>query len=155
MALQSMTALASITLQEASASVTFSGIPQNYRDLVLSYSAIGASGQATVLQLNGSSADASQVFMFFSGSTTGSGTDTFLIGGAISTSPGVNILQFFDYSSTDKHKTYLIRSDRAADATIAYAARWAQTAAINSIRVSTGSGNFSTGGTFSLYGRIG
>jgi hypothetical protein len=155
MALQSITALANITLQEPSASVTFSGIPQNYRDLVLSYSALGASGQATTLQLNGSSADASQAYLFFSGSTVGSGTDTFLIGGAISTNPGVNTLNFFDYSATNKHKTYLIRSDRAADATIAYAARWAQTVAINSIRISTGSGNFSAGGTFSLYGRIG
>jgi hypothetical protein len=154
MALQSITALASITLQQAGASVTFSNIPQNYRDLILTYAAIGSSGQATVLELNGSSANASQIFMFFSGSTVGAGTDTFLIGGAISTSPGVNVLQFFDYSSTDKHKTYLIRSDRAADATIAYAARWAQTAAINSIRVSTGSGNFSVGSTFNLYGRI-
>jgi hypothetical protein len=61
--------------------------------------------------------------------------------------------QLFDYSTTDKHKTNLIRVGSASGRVFAYAQRWAQTTAINSVSIRTNQ-TFSVGTTFSLYGRI-
>jgi hypothetical protein len=62
-----------------------------------------------------------------------------------------------DYSATDKHKTGLIRDNgqQGSDLAVrAYAARWANTAAITSIQYFTTAGNLNTGFTLSLYGVI-
>jgi hypothetical protein len=62
---------------------------------------------------------------------------------------------FFDYSSTDKHKTVLSRSSVGSGANpgvSASAAIWSNTAAINSILVGTGSRDWAAGSTFNLYG---
>ena len=146
--------LATVTLGTAVSSVSFSSIPSSYRDLILVYNATGNSSQVCTLQINGSAANGSTVSMVGASGFVVSNTSTTLIGGLIDTTRGVNILQFMDYSATDKHKTYLIRADRAAANTVAYAARWAQTSAINSIAVFTGSGNFDVGSVFSIYGVI-
>jgi len=150
-------ALATTTLGSAASSVTFSSIPTSVngvalRDLILVYDAQGGSAQEVRLALNGSTANGSFVFMLGDGSSPASGTASALIGGTISTNRSNNILQFMDYSATDKHKTILIRSNRPSEAVLAYACRWAQTTAINSVQVYPNSGNWSSGGTFSLYG---
>jgi hypothetical protein len=159
MALQSMTALANVTLQEASASVSFSGIPQNYRDLVLVQSS--RVSDYTRLRVNGDSgSNYLMVNMAGNGSSTDSGTVT-----QTSTYPNYRfnesssefmlaVLQFMDYSATDKHKTMLFRANLAGGNVNAIATRWANTAAINNIIVFANSGTISAGSTFNLYGRI-
>jgi hypothetical protein len=146
------TALATITLTSTDSEIVFSSIPATYRDLVLVYDAQGGSAQEVRLALNGSTANGSFVYMLGDGSSPGSGTASALIGGTISTLRSNNILQFFDYAQTNKHKTILIRSNRPSEATLAYACRWAQTTAINSIQVYPNSGNWTSGGVFALYG---
>jgi hypothetical protein len=64
------------------------------------------------------------------------------------------VMQILDYSATDKHKPCLIRNGTVTvSTTIATAARWGNTAAINSLEIFT-SNTFLAGSTFSLYGRI-
>jgi hypothetical protein len=164
MALQSMTALASITLQEASASVTFSGIPQNYRDLVLETQTRTVSGtDLALVRFNGQNTGYSTVLMRGNGSDAVSST-----GGGVSDSTFINysteptatvsstsIMNILDYSATDKHKTALVRGDNASDATEALVSRLAIATAINTILIQMGGGlSFATGSTFDLYGRI-
>jgi hypothetical protein len=62
------------------------------------------------------------------------------------------ITQIMDYSATDKHKTVLSRNNVAGGGVDAFANRWANTAAINSITVIANS--FATGTTLSLYAVI-
>jgi hypothetical protein len=168
MALQSMTALASITLQEASASVTFSGIPQNYRDLVLvSAFTTTTSGVTFDIRLN---ADTSSTYSHVGMSASGtSGAISFaftstgkfeILGNTYGTSPVQSIFQLMDYSATDKHKTALARSSSAdttaMNRTTAYAMRYPSTSAITSLSCHSffGSVSFAAGSTFNLYGRI-
>jgi hypothetical protein len=64
------------------------------------------------------------------------------------------ILQIMDYSATDKHKTSLLRSNIPGASTIANAARWPETTAINSVNLFTSGGTMNAGATFDLYGVI-
>jgi len=64
----------------------------------------------------------------------------------------VQTVHFMDYSQTDKHKTILMRTNRASTGTSMIAGRWAQTTAITSIVVAPDGGTFASGSTFALYG---
>ena len=159
MALQSMTALASITLQDATASVSFSGIPQNYRDLVISYAPIGTASGQTLIRLNG---DSGSTYSFVTMQGNGSSASSVVQSNAGLTNggdlvigtPSSNTFQIMNYSATDKHKTSLSRHDSTVRA-LAIAHRYPSTSAITSILLYTTSGNFDVGSTFNLYGRIG
>lgn len=159
MALQSMTALASITLQAASASVSFSGIPQNYRDLILVTAGPGlVSG--FVLQLihfnnDLTNSNYSSVRIYGTGSSAASDTAASpRIGNIYQNNINNTIVQIMDYSATDKHKTYLARQNMPNDILMAEAGRWANTSAINQLAISADGSLFLSGQTFNLYGRI-
>jgi hypothetical protein len=159
MAIQSMTALASITLQQATASISFSTIPQNYRDLILVVNGKIVSGaDAFTLQFNGDTGNNYNYVQFTGG---GSSASTFAVLstpfarlGSIFTGDGSFYGQIFDYSATDKHKTILGRGSTASSGVHMTASRWANTNAINSIRVFPNGETFAAGSTFNLYGRI-
>jgi hypothetical protein len=164
MALQSMTALASITLQSASASVLFSGIPQNYRDLILVLNGSFAANGTYDIRVNSDSASI-YTNVYAQGqqdNQTFSGTDTATAFGVWSKNVYTANLrfmstsQFIDYSATDKHKTALFRSGGPQLGSIVMgmsAGRYASTLAITTLTV-LGSQNFNIGSTFDLYGRI-
>lgn len=163
MALQSMTALASITLQQASASVTFSGVPQNYRDLILDFDGAATAGTNILsAQVNGdTAANYPWVRAGGNGSGTFSSTGSSFIpvifsNDALTTVRSNSIVQFFDYSQTNKHKTILVRENNNASnpAVAMYAVRWASTSGITSITLSLNANSFIPGTTFDLYGRI-
>jgi hypothetical protein len=64
------------------------------------------------------------------------------------------IIQAMDYSATNKHKTFLIRSGDK-DEVWALAGRWASTSAITSLRIlDTGGQTFDSGSTFTIFGVI-
>lgn len=160
MALQSMTALASITLQEASASVSFSGIPQNYRDLVLVFNGTTAIADGVGSRFNGDSgANYSAVRMF--GNASGALSDSFsgftriLQTGGDTNLPTIFVSQIIDYSATNKHKTALTRNSITNNNVNAIAARWANTEAVTSVTVFSPGSTISAGSSISLYGRIG
>lgn len=158
-----MTALASITLQEATASVSFSGIPQNYRDLFLVVGVPLAHNSGSGVSFNGDtdySNNYSRVFMYGSGTSAISGANSG------SASPAANrdlgalrpngtlIAQIMDYSATNKHKTIITRAGGAGNDTWALASRWTSNSAINSFQFLPDSGALSAGITLNLYGRI-
>ena len=152
-------ALATTTLPSATSSITFSSIPAGYRDLVLVCSGTTSVNATIITRLNGDSGNNySWVYMRGNGSTAVSGansSDTSILTGAtaywINASPTNTVLQFLDYSATDKHKTVLCRNDGSTRASEATCSRWANTAAITQIAMTLTSGTFNTG-TFSLYG---
>jgi hypothetical protein len=151
--------IASSVLGSASATVTFSSIPATYRDLVLVSNPLSTvSSSNFYAEFNGDTGGGStypQIFMQGNGSTASSGIFGAgdLIAG-LAQSGSVNILQIFDYSATDKHKTTIFRGENAAVRAIAAAGRWANTAAITTIDIKPFSGSFDTGSTFYLYGIV-
>lgn len=166
MALQSMTALASITLQEASASVSFSGIPQNYRDLIIVVSSKVVASESTIgTRFNGDTgSNYSRVRAGGDGSNISSvsATGTTIISGLLTTARMTTqegftaIINVFDYSSTDKFKSVLSRSGNGNNGVEFLAATWQNNLTINSVTIHTISGGseFAAGSTFNLYGRI-
>ena len=158
MALQSTIAISTITLQTISSIVTFSSIPNIYRDLILIISGTAApSGEKYFnLYLNGDTgANYSRVEMT---GTPSSGTFANLIPiTLISSNQGSCILTIFDYAQTNKHKTALYRNNtlNTAATPIAGTARWTNTTAISSLTIDGFSGaQLNAGTTISLYGRI-
>lgn len=153
-------ALANITLVSSTSSVTFSSIPATFRDLVLVTRRITNTAANAGWIVNGDSANNyTQVFMSGSGSSATAGANSNIgslyldVGSSTSTEALNHIVQFMDYSATDKHKTVLSREDRADQRTSATASRWANTSAITSITIATGGGvTMSAGSTFALYG---
>jgi hypothetical protein len=86
----------------------------------------------------------------FSSTTGGSGL---IIADANTTNTTFSTTQIMDYSATDKHKTTLSRGSGAGINAIAFAGRWANTAAVTTVSVVyPGGGQFTVGSTFSLYG---
>jgi hypothetical protein len=155
------TALATVTLGSSVSSVTFSSIPATYRDLIVVASALAATANSNViLRVNGdaTSGNYSRVTMNGTGSiaTSSTGDPQFVTEYAYMTTTSRVIIKtsFLDASATDKHKTYLTRSDNSATGTTALANRWANTAAITSIGLLGDTSNFAAGSTFSLYGVI-
>lgn len=157
------TAIASQTLTVAASSVTFSSIPQDFRDLVIVADSVAdpaGNGSLVFPQLEFNGDTGNNYFlvqMFGDGSTFFSGVQTanYLdLASATSTVRGVGLAQIMDYSATDKHKSVLIRNSQHSSLT-AIAGRWANTSAITSLRVYSsfiGSRQFNTGTVISLYG---
>ncbi len=155
--------LATVTLASNSVSVTFSGIPATFKDLVLIGNWTNSStSSAGRLQVNGDTgANYNGVWMTGTGSAAQSGSESgqtsARIAGA-SVGPdnaytNVVTLTFMDYAATDKQKTILSRFGTANREVQATASRWASTSAITSIRFFDILGQtFQTGATFSLYG---
>jgi hypothetical protein len=149
------TALATVTLGGSDAEIIFGSIPTTYRDLVLVVDGTASSGQDILIKFNGDASNYSRVYAYGPGSGTNSNADSSNGWGVIRTSASNTIMHILDYSATNKHKQVLSRLNGASDYGVAMiAGRWASTTAINSITAYVGSGTFSTGTTFSLYGVI-
>lgn len=149
--------LATHTLTGNDTEVIFSSIPNTYRDLILIVDGTASPTTNIFIRFNGDNTNSnySRVFMLGTGSTTQSGSTALNDWGVlVSSGRSTNILQFMDYSATDKHKTALIRSNNGGTLdVIAYAGRWANTAAINQISVVATT--MLTGTTLNLYGIAG
>jgi hypothetical protein len=154
------TPLATVTLGTATGSVTFSSIPATYRDLILVLDGTRTGNNNIQFRFNNDSAtNYSWVVAAGNGSSADSYTEslTFIPVAAyvLQTNTQLNtIFQIMDYSATDKHKTALGRFSQAGSSVSMVAGRWANTAAITSIRVFTGNNDFGTGTVMSLYGVI-
>jgi hypothetical protein len=153
------TPLANITLGANAASVTFSSINQTYRDLIIVADAktVATGGRNFFVRFNNDTgSNYSNVNMFGNGSTASSSASTGTGAGLsiIDANNGNNIIQIFDYSATDKHKTVLSRGNVAAIAVDARASRWANTAAITTITCLPDSNNWVSGSSFALYGIV-
>jgi hypothetical protein len=155
-----MVALANITLGSSASEVNFTSISSGYRDLILQINGSISSGTATVLlQFNGDGSTSTYwTVMTGDGGTklaqTADWTNLYTTYGYynMTTSPSVIQVDAMDYSATDKHKSFLVRSSAAYNSVSALAGRRASTAAISSIRVFLNTSNFAAGTNMSLYG---
>lgn len=157
-----MVALANLTLSSAQSTVTFSSISGTYRDLRLIIQGRSITGaDQPYLQFNGDTANNyGIVAMEGNGSATsayaqnsGPGAYTAIsYNNFINNADSIVIVDLLDYSTTNKRKTVLIRSNSANQAVAANANRWANTSAITSIAIKTQSYSFAAGTSFALYG---
>jgi hypothetical protein len=153
-------ALANTTLSANAGTVTFSNIPNTYRDLVAVINVVGLTGSPTArgghMTVNGSGG--SSVFMYGAGSGSGtSGTDGSDLVIPFANAHGVFIVNIMDYSATDKHKTILTRASTASASVWAIASRFASTNAVTSIAFNgpdSSADEFLLGSTFALYGIV-
>lgn len=160
MTVPAMQAIANISLDTAVSSVSFSNVPQNYRDLrivIVTQQNVTSTKQASV-QFNGDvAANYSLVYADANPPTNYSGTDTkiafsYAYAGTSTNEPFLSVLDIIDYSASDKNKATLTRGGSTTSISM-YAGRWASNDAITSILISSFTGgNFSAGSTFTLYG---
>jgi hypothetical protein len=159
MALQSTTPLATVTLQQASNEVVFSGIPATYRDLIL---VVAGSSSGNIYSLIKFNSDGGSNYSWVRAVGTVTPSTASDSGTAVAMQTAYNTTNtsdftftanFMDYAQTDKHKTGLLRYSQGNNQAVMLATRWANTAAVNTISISTAN-NYTSGTTFSLYGRI-
>lgn len=150
--------LANLTVTGSSTNtVTFSSIDGSYRDLVLVINGTNSVDANLYLRINSDTANYAGVLMFGNGSSVGSFTDAptgifFNNYARIGTAASQFVLNFMDYSATDKHKTVLASADKSSAATERYCYKWGSTSAITNIVCTVTTGNLVAGSTFALYG---
>lgn len=158
-----ITALANLTLGASASTVTFSSISGSYRDLILVVTAkSSASGWESRITVNSDTgANYSVIGMYNNPSTLSAYAPTaqsvmkFGFFGVLSTTTSVQwVTHFIDYSATDKHKIALSQIGQTGDGLIDLSTnRWVNTgSAITQLVVFPGSGTWSSGSTFALYG---
>jgi hypothetical protein len=151
--------LQSVVLTSASASVSFIGIDQNYTDLVIVLNATSTGDTQVRLGFNSDTGTPySSSIMGTDGSSTFSirvSNEASMNIGGVGQTTGTNIIHINNYSNTNINKTVLGRYSELSPSYGEAALKvglWRKTAAINSITFTLGTGNYSAGSTFSLYG---
>jgi len=153
------------TLTASASSVSFTSITQDYRDLVLVFEMTppGSGNLSAQLKINNDTGS-NYSYVTAVGRDTASGTVVESDSGTLSfgivqfgafardTDGALTAVQIMDYSATDKHKSWLSRSNGVAPegAVEMIAGRWANTSAITSLELTAS--DFQSGSTFSLYG---
>lgn len=168
-----MIPIQSVTLTASAASITFSGIPQTYTDLVLRFSlrCDQTASQAVYVRLNGDSSavySTTSMYAFPNGfssafSNRGTGGADLLLGYANGTGTTSNSFSSFEmylpnytaatnkpFSSTNALETNTTGAYDAYLATDAHLFRG--TAAVSSLSISVNTGNLVVGNTAHLYG---
>jgi hypothetical protein len=157
------TPLATLTLTGTAASVTFSSIPATYRDLVLIVQHKVSGAGETDVQFNADTGNNYQTVTMRAGASASTFSATYTangikpqnsVGGATSTNDFFRV-DIMDYSATDKHKVSLLRSGNGSASFIQnHSVRWANTAAITSVKCTATGTTYAVGSTFSLYGIV-
>lgn len=154
------------TLGTASSNIEFTGIPQNFTDLVIlcSLRNTSAGNQNGNLTFNGSTSGYSERLLWGNGSTAFSDNASGALINWADYNPGTNAtsntfgssrIYITNYTAaTAKSVSSDAVSENNATTAIQYlnAALWNNTAAITSLRLAPSSGNFAVGSTISLYG---
>jgi hypothetical protein len=156
------TPIATQTLTSAVSSITFTGIPQTYTDLIIVAQArLTSGGGEPALRFNNETSTLySATFLEGYDTTQNAFRETNQTSGKIGFSPRTEffpfIVQINDYSSTTKWKTSLVRHAFIDNSTPTYinvaATLFRSTVAINEITLLTRSANYDVGSTFSIYG---
>lgn len=158
--------ISTTTLGSAASSVTFSSISGAYTDLVLiENGGNSTAGQAFILQVGNGSIDTASNYSYTILNGTGSAATSyryssqtygvFAWSGPPTSIGDAGIAHFMNYSNTTTYKTVLVRYNTASGTnagTDAIVNLWRSTSAINTIKISSISGNILAGSTFTLYG---
>jgi hypothetical protein len=151
--------ISSTVLGSSTSTVSLSSIPSTYRDLVIVVTAISSVNAQLRARPNGATTNHLSLAAESTGATTASVTFSNL--GELSqfnnfgTEYAITIIHFFDYAQTNKHKSVLMRMNRAGQGVAMMGGRWASTTAISSIDIYNDSGTWSAGSTLYLYGIAG
>jgi hypothetical protein len=156
MATQTYDPIASITLGAATASVTFSAIPQTYTDLVIVMFSDQTASSSSQIQFNGDTATNYSLTNISGDGSTGASTRASSASApSISTSSAndqISIINIMNYSNTTTNKTSIIRTNDASASVGVRVILWRSTAAITSIRLFSNTSTFTSNSTFNLYG---
>jgi len=153
--------IATQTLGSAAATVTFSSIASTYTDLVLVMSAqyTTAGQKDSYLRFNSDTSSVySRTWVEGTGSAAASGRASnesrLLIMGYFADAISTQICQIMNYSNSTTFKTAINReSSNPSNAYVgAKIGLWRNTAAITSLVISSDSGTYAIGSTFTLYG---
>lgn len=153
--------LQSIVLTSDTSSVTFSGIPQTYTDLILIVnSTTSVSDRSMRMQFNGdTNTNYSYTNMVgYSGGAISQRLSNYasLAWGSSSDTSGSNTytVNIQNYSNSTTYKNILSRGNTPGSnsSVDAHVGTWRNTTAITSFSVYPSSGNFNAGSTFDLYG---
>lgn len=149
--------IASTTLGSAVTTVTFSDIPGTFTDLVIVAAVKGSASAYPRIQINGSGANLSRLWLAGNGSSASSSksSDNYIVGGLYwntADNAFTTITHIFGYSNTTTFKTLLTRASNASVGVEAVVNTWRTTSAITSFSYYASSGNLAIGSTFSLYG---
>lgn len=148
--------IASVELTSSASSITFSSLPQNYRDLVVY--AEGAYSSATTFnsRLNGDSGTNYQrtfIYVIETPNVAASAalSPQFTHSGGMA-NPLV-LINFLDYSQADKYTTVI---SRANDTNLSdfRSLAWLNTSPVTSIEFSPNAGTFSAGFKISMWGVV-
>jgi hypothetical protein len=153
--------IARTKLTSASATITFSGIPSSYTDLVLICNTTITTGNNNIhLEFNTDTGNNYSVVGMWG---NGSGIQHYnyaptpytyaALAIYNSTSEPMNsITNIMNYSNTTTYKTLISRASRISLGTETLTSTWRSTAAINRIDVKPSDSTFAAGSTFTLYG---
>ena len=147
------------TLNSAASSITFSGIPSTYTDLVIVCNGTASGNTGLGLQFNSDTGtNYSGTFLEGSGTAASSERQTSVNYIRIAwnalwdtANPGMVLVNIQNYSNTTT-KTLLARSDKSDRYTGATVGLWRSTSAVTSITITGVSNNIASGSTFTLYG---
>ena len=151
------TPISSFTATTSISSVTISGIPQTYTDLVIvmSYSR-SVSGNGLLRFNSDSGSNYSHTYLLGDGSSASSSRGSNQTNGILSYDSAnlqeTCLVNIFNYSNTTTYKSFYTRGNDTGLGVISYINLWRSTSAITSIELRPNSGNWNSGSTFNLYG---
>lgn len=156
-------ALDKVTVGTATPSITFSSIPSGYTDLVMVANFDGSASSYVTLTFNGVSGTSYSRTRLIGNGSSATSDRTANTSGIINLTyntagtPVTGIYQIMNYSNTTTYKTVLCRDAAQPDNVAAHVGMFrgstgSSTEAITSVTLTKGSGNFTSGSTFSLYG---
>ena len=155
-----LTPIATNTLTTATASVTFSSLPQGYTDLVVIVNGSITTGNENMLiRFNGDTgSNYSDTSIGGSGSAAISNRETSVTSiransyGSITTALSDYKINIMNYSNATTYKTTLSRGNNTGTGTSANVGLWRSTAAITSVTLLPSASTFISGTTFVIYG---
>jgi len=148
--------IATQTASGSTTSISFTSIPSTYTDLIVVIRVLGSAADFDLRINNDSGSNYSVTRIYGDGSSAASNRATsqtaiqMTLGGA---NPGVNILQFNNYSNTTTNKTMLQRLNIPGGYVGAFVGLYRSTSAINRLDFIAQSGNnIQANSTYTLYG---
>lgn len=153
--------IATQTLASTASSVSFTSIASTYTDIILVASGTVSSAASFYLRVNNDSATNYSITGLQGNAGTASSyrltSRTSSEAGSWYTTQNDTTIHFQNYANSTTNKTFLSRTNNAANLVDETAHYWRSTSAINRIDVSpnstfSGATTFSVGSTFTLYG---
>ena len=146
------------TLGSNTTTVDFTGLSQNYTDLILVINSTSTTSAGIYIQVGDSSIDTGTNYSFSylsgNGTTASSGRSStqasIYCSDQSSSVRQTTLIHFNNYSNTTTNKTILSRGASPSQTVGASVGLWRSTSAISKIRLING--NFATGSIFTIYG---